>query len=302
MTFRPGAIRGAGSTPGEIDYRLARRSLISEFKKGRLAQHEVCDAHPELRRAAQECSEATIDGLPDLRGRPCCACLVRVRTSAPGSRAVHHLEGRARASSPSDLASSPATSSKCALRAPGTTSPAPSCLNPGTLRPDRRRCAGEPPRPSEHVRERTRSARPSGPGQGRRQRVGFLWRWRRAFFLVGLLFVLGIAGRRLPVHPGAAAGQGSAAAADHVLLRGRRHQRLQRRQLPGPAAAAARTGSPSPTTRSRRCSSTPCSSAEDRDLLQARWRRPGGHGPGPVGRPAQQRRRSRAARRSPSST
>ena len=60
MSFRPGAIRGAVSgTPGEIDYRLARRSLISEFKKGRLAQHEVCDAHPELRRAAQECSEAT---------------------------------------------------------------------------------------------------------------------------------------------------------------------------------------------------------------------------------------------------
>ena len=53
VTFRPGAIRGADAgTPGEIDYRLARRALISEFKKGRLAQHEVCDAHPELRRAA----------------------------------------------------------------------------------------------------------------------------------------------------------------------------------------------------------------------------------------------------------
>jgi ssDNA-binding Zn-finger/Zn-ribbon topoisomerase 1 len=43
--------------PGEIDYRLARRSLISEFRKGRLAQHEVCDAHPELLRNAQRCSE-----------------------------------------------------------------------------------------------------------------------------------------------------------------------------------------------------------------------------------------------------
>jgi hypothetical protein len=60
VTFRPGAIRGAQQgSPGEIDYRLARRALISEFKKGRLAQHEVCDAHPELRRAAQQCSEAT---------------------------------------------------------------------------------------------------------------------------------------------------------------------------------------------------------------------------------------------------
>src|SRR3954463_369390 len=58
VTFGPGAIKGAGSTtPGEIDYRLARRALISEYRKGRLAQHEVCDAHPELVRNARECSE-----------------------------------------------------------------------------------------------------------------------------------------------------------------------------------------------------------------------------------------------------
>jgi len=60
MSFRPGAIRGAVSgTPGEIDYRLARRSLISEFKKGRLAQHEVCAAHTELSRTTKESSETT---------------------------------------------------------------------------------------------------------------------------------------------------------------------------------------------------------------------------------------------------
>ncbi len=57
VTFRPGAIKGAGDIPGEIDYRLARRALISEYRKGRLAQHEVCDAHPELVRNARECSE-----------------------------------------------------------------------------------------------------------------------------------------------------------------------------------------------------------------------------------------------------
>ena len=57
MSFGPGAIPGATGSPGEIDYRLARRSLISEYKKGRLAQHEVCDAHPELVRNARECSE-----------------------------------------------------------------------------------------------------------------------------------------------------------------------------------------------------------------------------------------------------
>lgn len=60
MAFGPGAIRGADQrTPGEIDYRLARQSVISEYRKGRLAQHEVCDAHPELMRAARECSEPT---------------------------------------------------------------------------------------------------------------------------------------------------------------------------------------------------------------------------------------------------
>ena len=60
VTFRPSAIRGAAGSPGspgEIDYRLARQALISEFRKGRLAQHEVCDAHPELIRNARFCSE-----------------------------------------------------------------------------------------------------------------------------------------------------------------------------------------------------------------------------------------------------
>jgi hypothetical protein len=53
-------VNGAASSgPGEIDYRLARQALISEFRKGRLARHEVCDAHPELRRAAQEVGDAT---------------------------------------------------------------------------------------------------------------------------------------------------------------------------------------------------------------------------------------------------
>jgi len=53
MSFRPDAVRGAQPAgPGAIDYRLIRRSIMSEYRKGRLAQHEVCDAHPELLRAA----------------------------------------------------------------------------------------------------------------------------------------------------------------------------------------------------------------------------------------------------------
>ncbi len=61
MPFRPEAIRGAGpaGAGASIDYRLARLSVVSEYRKGRLARHEVCDAHPELRRAAAQASEAT---------------------------------------------------------------------------------------------------------------------------------------------------------------------------------------------------------------------------------------------------
>jgi hypothetical protein len=63
--FTAGSIRGVERrTPGEVDYRLARQHLISEFRKGRLAQHEVCDAHPELLRAARECSQPTREDCP----------------------------------------------------------------------------------------------------------------------------------------------------------------------------------------------------------------------------------------------
>jgi Family of unknown function (DUF5318) len=57
MTFAINALRGAG---GVVDHRLARRHLINEFRRGRLRQDQVCDAHPELIRAAKNIgSEAT---------------------------------------------------------------------------------------------------------------------------------------------------------------------------------------------------------------------------------------------------
>lgn len=61
VSFRPDAIRGAGqqTAGGVIDYRLARMGVVAEFRKGRLARHEVCDAHPELKRAAASASEPT---------------------------------------------------------------------------------------------------------------------------------------------------------------------------------------------------------------------------------------------------
>src|SRR5215210_6159205 len=57
MSFGAESIRG-GRT-GAVDYRLARRALVSEYRKGRLARHEVCDAHPELLRAAREVGDET---------------------------------------------------------------------------------------------------------------------------------------------------------------------------------------------------------------------------------------------------
>lgn len=57
MSFSPRSVRGGG--PGEIDYRLARHSILSEFRKGRIPQNELCDAHPELVRAAREVGDET---------------------------------------------------------------------------------------------------------------------------------------------------------------------------------------------------------------------------------------------------
>jgi hypothetical protein len=65
VSFRPEAVRGVQpGGPGAIDYRLMRRSIISEFRKGRLAEHEVCDAQPELMRAAQNCGRPTAEECP----------------------------------------------------------------------------------------------------------------------------------------------------------------------------------------------------------------------------------------------
>ena len=53
MSFRVEAIRGA-EHGGTVDYRLARHGVLAEYRKGRLARHEVCDAHPELLRVARD--------------------------------------------------------------------------------------------------------------------------------------------------------------------------------------------------------------------------------------------------------
>lgn len=44
---------------GVIDHRLNRRALINEYRKGRLRKDQVCDAHPDLLRAARNFGNPT---------------------------------------------------------------------------------------------------------------------------------------------------------------------------------------------------------------------------------------------------
>ena len=59
MSFGVGAFRGMDGTRGIVDHRLARRMLISEVRKGRVPLDTVCDAHPELIRAARNVGTET---------------------------------------------------------------------------------------------------------------------------------------------------------------------------------------------------------------------------------------------------
>ena len=53
-----------GSDEGHVDYRLARASIINSYRAGELDRSEVCDAHPELIRAAREVGTPTAGECP----------------------------------------------------------------------------------------------------------------------------------------------------------------------------------------------------------------------------------------------
>ena len=54
----------ARAVGGVVDHRLARRALLDEFRRGRLRQDQVCDAHPELLRAARNVGEPAAELCP----------------------------------------------------------------------------------------------------------------------------------------------------------------------------------------------------------------------------------------------
>lgn len=57
-------VPGGSDELSHIDYRLARNAIIRNFKNGRLSQLDVCDAHPELLRAARHIGDPTSELCP----------------------------------------------------------------------------------------------------------------------------------------------------------------------------------------------------------------------------------------------
>jgi hypothetical protein len=67
MRFLPKAAFNAGSAfrvLGNVDYRLARNVVVSEYRKGHLSRLDICDAHPELLRAAADAGEVSHEDCP----------------------------------------------------------------------------------------------------------------------------------------------------------------------------------------------------------------------------------------------
>jgi hypothetical protein len=63
---RPRTPRSARARLGVVDYTLAKRSLLRQARRGLLSVNEICDAHPELIRAARAVGEES--------SRPCPVC------------------------------------------------------------------------------------------------------------------------------------------------------------------------------------------------------------------------------------
>jgi hypothetical protein len=66
MRQMPQSFMGSRPAPpvGLVDFRLARNLVVDEFRKGRRSRNDVCDAHPELIRAARNVGEATEEDCP----------------------------------------------------------------------------------------------------------------------------------------------------------------------------------------------------------------------------------------------
>jgi hypothetical protein len=68
LSRRRSGHRQAGQRLGVVDYTLAKRALLREFRMGLLSRFEICDAHPELLRAARYLGESASRPCPVCRG------------------------------------------------------------------------------------------------------------------------------------------------------------------------------------------------------------------------------------------
>ena len=67
MSLHPQSLRGrrpSSGLSGDIDYRLARNAVVSDLKRGRMSRLDVCDAQPELLRAARNVGTSTGEDCP----------------------------------------------------------------------------------------------------------------------------------------------------------------------------------------------------------------------------------------------
>src|SRR6266852_1733662 len=66
MAAMPRPTRARSPNLGVVDYTLAKRALIRSFHRGLTSRLEICDAHPELLRAAKYLARHA--------SRPCPGC------------------------------------------------------------------------------------------------------------------------------------------------------------------------------------------------------------------------------------
>jgi len=66
MTSRPTVSAGSAGPdhPATVEYRLVRNGVVRDVQKGRLSREDVCDAHPELLRAARNVGRSTGEDCP----------------------------------------------------------------------------------------------------------------------------------------------------------------------------------------------------------------------------------------------
>lgn len=58
------ALRKTLPPPSGVDYRLARRALLRDVRRGFRSRVDVCDAHPELLRAGEHLGQRMKDACP----------------------------------------------------------------------------------------------------------------------------------------------------------------------------------------------------------------------------------------------